>query len=229
MADDWNRPRRGDGRKEVRARSMDRDGYDRVYERQDRGREYYDDSRDYRRLARERDEKSLILSPVHTRQAESRRYEDRELAAVPYRDGRGRQQQLIIYDDSDEYSDDSRSRSRKRYHDRSSHKDKSKKIPTGRCWYSQKERKDADFLERNFDSSYDGLIAAAAGAALGAMTANRFSKEEHRHRNIAGSAIAGAIAFNFAENSYSRFIEDDELIEAAKDKVKEKVKDKIRI
>ncbi|GAB7360702.1 hypothetical protein MBLNU230_g0579t1 [Neophaeotheca triangularis] len=45
----------------------------------------------------------------------------------------------------------------------------------GRCWYSLKPRREAGWIERNFDSSYDGVIAAAAGGAMGAITARGFT------------------------------------------------------
>lgn len=233
MSDSYDRPRRGEGRREPRGRSVDVEEYERVYERPSRRREFLDEYEDDRRYTTSRKYETALV-PVRQRNemvrasSEDRYYDDHALAAAPYRDERGRRQQLVIYDDED-YSDRSRSRSRSRRRHGRKHghheERKSKDVPTGRCWYSGKERKDADFLERNFDSSYDGIIAAAAGAAIGAMTSNRFSKE-HRARNAAGAAVAGAVAFNFAENWYSRFVEDEEDI---KTKAKEKVKDKLRI
>lgn len=86
----------------------------------------------------------------------------------------------------------------------------------GYLWYSCKPRKDCNFIERNFDSSYDGLIAAAAGGLIGAMTARRFGgydhyteedREKNKWKTIAGG-IAGAAAFNLVENRYRVYTEE---------------------
>ena len=86
----------------------------------------------------------------------------------------------------------------------------------GILWYSCKPRKDCNIVERNFDSSYDGLIAAAAGAAIGAMTARRFGgydhysdegRSKHKWKTIAGG-VAGAAAFNLVENQYRTYTEE---------------------
>ena len=88
----------------------------------------------------------------------------------------------------------------------------------GYLWYSGKPRKDCNIVERNFDSSYDGLIAAAAGGLIGAMTARRFGgydhyTEEDRKKNkwktIAGG-VAGAAAFNLVENHFRVYTEERE-------------------
>lgn len=93
-----------------------------------------------------------------------------------------------------------------------------------------KSRKDGNILERTFDSSYDGLFAAAAGAAIGAMTARHFRekipgcsnlenphgkssldpKEEKMKKRLAlvGGAVVGAAGFNAAENRFRVFTED---------------------
>jgi hypothetical protein len=86
----------------------------------------------------------------------------------------------------------------------------------GYLWYSCKPRKDCNIIERNFDSSYDGLIAAAAGGLIGAMTARRFGGYDHyteddrkknRWKTIAGG-VAGAAAFNLAENHFRVYTEE---------------------
>ena len=91
----------------------------------------------------------------------------------------------------------------------------------GVLWYSCKSRKDASFFEKYFDSSYDGIFAAAAGAAIGAMGVRRMtlkhgvSEEESRaHENqvknrwkTAAGAVAGAAAFNAGENWFRVYTE----------------------
>lgn len=90
-----------------------------------------------------------------------------------------------------------------------------------RLWYSEKDRRDANFFERTFDSSYDGLIAAAAGAAIGAITVRSFSKDDYARNpgeekkkqfllKTAGGAVAGAALFNVAENKYRVYMEERE-------------------
>ncbi|KAK1069346.1 hypothetical protein LTR74_004912 [Friedmanniomyces endolithicus] len=56
----------------------------------------------------------------------------------------------------------------------------------GKLWYSMKNRREGNLLERNFDSSYDGLIAAAAGAALGAITARNLDKDQFEDASVEG-------------------------------------------
>lgn len=75
-------------------------------------------------------------------------------------------------------------------------------------WYSMKKRQDGNFVERNFDPSYDGILAAAAGAALGAMTARRFGGEMNSKLKMLGGGLAGAMAFNASENQYKIFLEE---------------------
>lgn len=71
-----------------------------------------------------------------------------------------------------------------------------------RSSYSTKRHHDGNILERNFDSSYDGIIAGVAGAAVGAMTARHFAGRENRNWKVLGGAVAGAAATNAAENWY---------------------------
>ena len=78
------------------------------------------------------------------------------------------------------------------------------------CWYSGKSRHEAHPLERHLDPSYDGIIAAAAGAAIGAMTARRFGGKEKRGLKIIGGTIAGALVVNAAEHKFKVFVEEQE-------------------
>ena len=78
----------------------------------------------------------------------------------------------------------------------------------GILWYSGKKRCDANILERHLDSSYDGLIAAAAGGLIGSITAARFGGPEHKGWKALGGAVAGAAAFNVAENHYRVYTEE---------------------
>ncbi|KAK3112160.1 hypothetical protein LTR53_011842 [Teratosphaeriaceae sp. CCFEE 6253] len=88
----------------------------------------------------------------------------------------------------------------------------------GRLWYSMKARSEGNLLERNFDSSYDGLIAAAAGAALGAITARSIDKhqgdgQDSRQKKVlklVGGAAAGAAVMNAGENWYRIYTEEKE-------------------
>lgn len=126
---------------------------------------------------------------------------------VPYtrsNDGRRR--------DHDSDSDSSRERRRRR-RDRRARSERPKpkqEDDEGRLWYSGEKRCDANFMERHFDSSYDGLLAAAAGAAIGAITARRFAGEEKRGWKTVGGAVAGAAAVNLAENHWRIYTEEKE-------------------
>ena len=80
----------------------------------------------------------------------------------------------------------------------------------GILFYSGRPRREGNFVERHFDPSYDGLIAAAAGAAIGAITARSFAHregDEKQKKNLKtlGGALVGAAAFNTAENHYHVF------------------------
>ncbi|TKA22063.1 hypothetical protein B0A50_08443 [Salinomyces thailandicus] len=80
-----------------------------------------------------------------------------------------------------------------------------------RLWYSGKERKDANIIEKTFDSSYDGIIAGVAGAAIGALTARHFAEEDkHKKWKTLGAAVAGGAAANAAENRYRMYTEERE-------------------
>ena len=65
-------------------------------------------------------------------------------------------------------------------------------------------------MEKHFDSSYDGIIAGVAGAAIGAITARQFAGQEKRGLKIIGGAALGAAAINSAENHYRLFTEERE-------------------
>lgn len=84
-------------------------------------------------------------------------------------------------------------------------------------WYSMKKRRDGNFAERNFDSSYDGIIAGVAGAAIGAMTARRFGGEEKKGWKTLGGAAVGAVGANAAENWFRLYTEEKEEREERKD------------
>lgn len=90
----------------------------------------------------------------------------------------------------------------------------------GKLWYSAKDRSQANFFEKHFDSSYDGLFAAAAGAAIGAMGVRRMicvpgiSEEENKAiaaknklKTLAG-AVAGGMLFNAGENAFRVYTEE---------------------
>lgn len=111
----------------------------------------------------------------------------------------------------------SRSRRRRRRHRRAKSEQGSSREPQddageeddeGRLWYSGKPRREGNWRERHFDSSYDGLLAAAAGAAIGGITARSFAGPERKGWKIAGSAVAGATAFNLAENRFRVWTEE---------------------
>ncbi|KAK0270849.1 hypothetical protein LTR35_013901 [Friedmanniomyces endolithicus] len=98
----------------------------------------------------------------------------------------------------------------------------------GKLWYSMKNRREGNLLERNFDSSYDGLIAAAAGAALGAITARNLDKDQFEDASVegkrtkilkmVGGAVAGAAVLNVGENWYRVYTEEKEERKEVKEK-----------
>ncbi|KAK5691437.1 hypothetical protein LTR97_011430 [Elasticomyces elasticus] len=149
------------------------------------------------------------------------------------------------YDDTDSESSYERRRRHRRREDRDRQRDdrsdagssrrggaKEEQQEGGpRLWYSGKHRKDANILERTFDSSYDGLIAAAAGAALGAITARSFDKhqgdgtdsKQKKVLRLVGGALAGAAVLNAGENAYRIYTEEEE---EKKEKKEEKKKER---
>lgn len=118
-------------------------------------------------------------------------------------------------DHSDSDSESSRERRHRRRHRRAKSeqgaaRDAEDKDSDSRLWYSGRPRKEGKWYERTFDSSYDGLIAAGAGAAIGGITARSFTNDENKRWKVAGGAIAGATAFNLAENKYRLYTEEKE-------------------
>ena len=117
---------------------------------------------------------------------------------------------------------DSRSRHRRHRHRRHRSQERSKKEQQddessdgGKLWYSGRPRKDCGFFEKHFDSSYDGLISAAAGAAIGAMTARHFRENiphaaDKKRTALWGGALVGAATFNMAENHFRVYTEERE-------------------
>lgn len=167
----------------------------------DRGDDYYRD----RSRGRQNDD---YLAPEQYRPPRARSYRGGEV--------RRRSPSSSSSSDSD-YEDDRRSRrkgGRRRARSARAAKDRDPESDDeGILWYSGRSRKDANFFERNFDSSYDGLLTAAAGAAIGAMTARRFAHKEgdekmSRNWKTIGGAVVGAAAFNAAENRYRVYTEE---------------------
>lgn len=112
------------------------------------------------------------------------------------------------HDPSDtDSSPDRRYRRQRRYNTRD-RRARSEEDDYDRLWYSMKRRREGNVLERNFDSSYDGIIAGVAGAALGAMTARDFGGQKNKKWKMVGGAIAGAAATNAADNWYRLYVEE---------------------
>lgn len=187
------------------------------------------------------------------RRVERQRRSEEDL--VPYRrnddyDDRGerrpRQAAASRYDDdSDSESSRERRHRRRRRDDRRrtrSEVDNQQRDDNddnrSRLWYSGRYREDGNFFEKNFDSSYDGLIAAAAGAALGAITVrhiaaaqeeedpakwNADETKEGKQKKLlkmVGGAALGAAAFNAGENWFRIYTEDREERKEGKSKEK---------
>jgi hypothetical protein len=88
---------------------------------------------------------------------------------------------------------------------------------------SGQDRDEGSFFDRKFDRGSDGIITAAAGAALGAITARHFAgpkefsneaetRQGKRSKNwkVVGGAVLGAAAFNLAENKFKNYFEEQE-------------------
>lgn len=145
----------------------------------------------------------------------ARRGADRQVARR--RDDQRDRRRKDDYSDSD--SESSRERRHRRRHRRAKSEQPSKdreqennnnEDDGGVLWYSGKPRNQGNFRERHFDSSYDGIIAAVAGAAIGGITARSFGGDEKKGWKIAGGALVGAAAFNSAENHYRVYTEERE-------------------
>ena len=170
-----------------------------------RRRDDYDDQRSSR--GRRNNEDFLAVEPYRPQRARS--YRGGELS---------RRRRSPSSSSSSDSEDDRRRRRHDRRRARSARPDverdgNAKEDDEGILWYSGKPRKDCNFFERHFDSSYDGLLTAAAGAAIGAMTARRFAhkegdEEKHKNMKTLGGAVAGAGLFNMVENHYRVFTEE---------------------
>lgn len=125
----------------------------------------------------------------------------------------------------DEYYDERRPRYRRRSSSRSN--SSSRSPPHHRSRNDRKDRRprsedDArrdrrrsgeDFVDRNFDTSFNGLIAAAAGAGVGAFAARRAGGHnpyrpdtDSKWRSI-GGATAGAAVGNVATKKFTQWSE----------------------
>ncbi|CAK4007055.1 Hypothetical predicted protein [Lecanosticta acicola] len=74
-----------------------------------------------------------------------------------------------------------------------------------------KNQDKGNFLSRNFDSSFDGLLSAAAGAGIGAIGGRAFAErtdEGRKKYSTVTGAVAGALAANFAENKAAEWMRE---------------------
>ena len=73
-----------------------------------------------------------------------------------------------------------------------------------------------DLVDRTFDKSLDGIVAAAAGAGFGALSARQLGKANPHHVGedvkwkTIGAALLGALAFNVGEKKLAKFFEERE-------------------
>lgn len=78
-----------------------------------------------------------------------------------------------------------------------------------------KRRSGEDFIDRNFDTSFNGLLAAAAGAGVGAFAARRagghnpYRPETDSKWRSVGGATAGAALGNVATKKYTNWQESE--------------------
>ena len=102
----------------------------------------------------------------------------------------------------------SRSRSRRRHgHGRRRH-----------SWSERRAERDVDtFFHKHFDTSYEGIFSATAGAAVGALAAQRLNRDKPHQDGLKqgsggwktlGGAVIGAAAANAAEHRYREYTED---------------------
>ncbi|KAK5117838.1 hypothetical protein LTR85_008612 [Meristemomyces frigidus] len=167
----------------------------------------YEVDRTLRRRVRDRRDDDGYLPP-------RRSYDDRNDNLAPYHRGEdygrhgSRRRATSAYDESDSDSSRERRHRRRRSRARSEKAAPQQEEDTGgKLWFSMRDRREGNFAERNFDSSYDGLLAGAAGAAIGAITARRFGGTEKRGLKIIGGAVAGAAVVNSAENWFRVYTE----------------------
>lgn len=181
-------------------------------------RDYYGGGRAYEDYQIARPRPRERLAPPHEYRYDDRYAIDRERDRRREDDRRRRRRRRDDYSDSDSESSRER-RHRRRHHRRAKSEQAPNRDQQGGeeddyenepMFYSGKPRKEGNWRERNFDSSYDGLLAAAAGAALGGITARHWVGQENRGWKIAGSAVAGATAMNLAENKYRLWTEERE-------------------
>ncbi|GAB7337324.1 hypothetical protein MBLNU457_g2681t1 [Dothideomycetes sp. NU457] len=103
----------------------------------------------------------------------------------------------------------SRSRSRRRRRDRSYSRSRSRPRSSYNHSSDGIEATIKEQLEKNFDTSTQGLGAGLAGAAIGGWLGSRYSdqhrRDPHKERNIAAGAVVGGLAVNFLENQFQEY------------------------
>ncbi|RMY72565.1 hypothetical protein D0864_10398 [Hortaea werneckii] len=164
---------------------------------------------DKRRTTRQRDPSGSI--PPLRRYYEDPRYYSRPARRSSDYDRQeyGRRDRPRYYEYDDYESSRERGSQRRHRRTRSERRPRDEGDEDGRLWYSERDRRDANIVEKTFDSSYDGLLAGAAGAAIGALTARHFAEDnKNRKWKTLGAAVAGGAAFNAAENRYRVYTED---------------------
>ncbi|KAK5138105.1 hypothetical protein LTR08_004799 [Meristemomyces frigidus] len=174
-------------------------------------REEYPVERVVSRRVRERRDDEGYLPPRQS-------YDERNAALASYpRRGEGhdrrssRRREPAAYSDSE--SESSRERRRRRRHRRGDNErsgTNKREDNERKLLHDIEKRREGNFVQRNFDSSLDGIIAGVAGAAMGAIAAQRFAGDKQRRLKTVAGAVVGAAALNSGENWYRLYTEEEE-------------------
>ena len=177
-------------------------------ERQFDDREYAVDRAVSRRTRERRDDEGY-LPPRRSFDDRNTMLATRSRRDEDYDRRSSRRRAPTAYSDSESSSSEEQRRRRRTDDKRGAPKSKEGKVRE--LAQGVEERRKGNFVQRNFDyRSFDGVVAGVAGAAIGAIVAQRFAGDERRGLKTVAGAVVGAAAVNSGEKSFRLYVAEEE-------------------